>query len=52
MGKPTGFKEIARETPQRKPVKLRLMDWHEIYEPMPDQKLLTEIRDLLRQQRA
>src|SRR5438128_1465194 len=39
MGKPTGFKEIARETPKRKPVKLRLMDWHEIYEPMPDQKL-------------
>src|SRR5687767_6088166 len=39
MGKPTGFKEIARETPKRKPVKLRLMDWNEIYEPMPEQKL-------------
>ncbi len=39
MGKPTGFKEIARETPKRKPVPLRLKDWNEIYEPMADQKL-------------
>jgi glutamate synthase (NADPH) small chain len=39
MGKPTGFKEIARETPQRKPVSLRIKDWQEIYEPMPEAKL-------------
>jgi glutamate synthase (NADPH/NADH) small chain len=39
MGKPTGFKEIARETPTRKPVSLRVKNWLEIYEPMPDQKL-------------
>jgi len=39
MGKPTGFKEIGRETPRRKPVDLRLHDWYEIYEEMPDAKL-------------
>src|ERR1700693_3111629 len=39
MGKPTGFKEIARETPQRKPVELRILDWEEIYEDLPQQKL-------------
>jgi len=39
MGKPTGFKEIAREMPRRKDVKLRLMDWNEIYEPMDEAKL-------------
>ncbi|MFI5381022.1 MAG: glutamate synthase subunit beta [Tepidisphaerales bacterium] len=39
MGKPTGFKEIARETPTRKPVSLRVKDWLEIYEPMAEQKL-------------
>ena len=26
MGKPTGFKEIARETPKRKPVELRILE--------------------------
>ena len=39
MGKPTGFKEIARETPTRKPVEMRILDWNEIYEPMDDAKL-------------
>jgi glutamate synthase (NADPH/NADH) small chain len=31
MGKPTGFKEIARETPKRRSVELRLLDWKEVY---------------------
>jgi glutamate synthase (NADPH/NADH) small chain len=31
MGKPTGFKEIPRETPRRRPVELRILDWNEIY---------------------
>ncbi|HEY1686843.1 MAG TPA: glutamate synthase subunit beta [Tepidisphaeraceae bacterium] len=31
MGKPTGFKEIARETPKRRSVELRLADWQEVY---------------------
>src|SRR5437870_6860745 len=39
MGKPTGFKEISRETPLRKPVSLRIHDWLEIYNPFPDDKL-------------
>src|SRR5437764_228122 len=39
MGKPTGFKEITRETPQRRPVELRVLDWDEIYNDFPDDKL-------------
>ena len=31
MGKPTGFKEIPREMPKRRPVELRMLDWNEIY---------------------
>src|SRR4051794_3696072 len=39
MGKPTGFKEIPRETPKRRPVELRILDWNEIYLDMGDKKL-------------
>jgi glutamate synthase (NADPH/NADH) small chain len=39
MGKPTGFKEIARETPKRKPVELRILDWNEIYLDFEEKKL-------------
>ena len=39
MGKPTGFKEYAREMPQRRPVAMRVLDWDEVYQPMPDAKL-------------
>jgi glutamate synthase (NADPH) small chain len=39
MGKPTGFKEISREMPKRREVPLRILDWEEIYEPLPDDKL-------------
>ncbi len=39
MGKPTGFKEIDRELPSRRPVSLRLLDWNEIYLNFPDEKL-------------
>ena len=35
MGKPTGFLEIARATPPRRPVETRLRDWREVYEPLP-----------------
>ncbi|MEM8872908.1 MAG: glutamate synthase subunit beta [Planctomycetota bacterium] len=34
MGKPTGFKEIPRQTRRRRPVELRVLDWDEIYVPM------------------
>jgi len=33
MGKPTGFMEFGRELPRRRPVPLRIRDWHEVYEP-------------------
>ncbi len=39
MGKPTGFKEIDRETPKRRSVDLRILDWNEIYVQMPEEKL-------------
>jgi glutamate synthase (NADPH/NADH) small chain len=39
MGKPTGFKEIRRETRQRRPVSLRIKDWDEIYLPLGEEAL-------------
>src|SRR5665213_1936633 len=39
MGKPTGFKEIPREMPKRRPVALRIMDWNEIYTEFPEDQL-------------
>ena len=39
MGKPTGFKEIVRETPERRSVELRVLDWDEVYHPFPEDKL-------------
>ena len=44
MGKPTGFKEIERQLPHRRPVELRLLDWNEVYQP--------GTRELLRDQGA
>src|SRR5213596_593506 len=38
MGKPTGFKELPREMPKRRDVKLRLLDWQEVYVPFGDRK--------------
>jgi glutamate synthase (NADPH/NADH) small chain len=35
MGKPTGFLEFDRQLPRRRPVPVRLRDWHEVYEPFP-----------------
>jgi glutamate synthase (NADPH) small chain len=37
MGKPTGFLEIARATPARRPVSVRLRDWNEVYESFPQE---------------
>jgi len=39
VGKPTGFLEIARETPPRRPVEERVRDWQEIYLDIADDKL-------------
>ncbi len=39
MADPKGFMKYAREGPQRRPVELRIQDWKELYEPMPEEKL-------------
>ncbi len=40
---PTGFlKHGSRETPVRRPVPLRLLDWKEVYEPFPLDTLRTQ----------
>jgi glutamate synthase (NADPH) small chain len=35
MADPKGFMTTPRETPARRPVDLRLLDWREVYEPFP-----------------
>jgi len=42
MGKVTGFKEFARETPQRRPVEERVNDFSEVYQPFPQEKVRTQ----------
>ena len=39
MGKPTGFMEFSRELPQDRSAKLRILDWNEFHDHMPDSKL-------------
>jgi glutamate synthase (NADPH/NADH) small chain len=39
MGNPTGFIEIARVTPERRPVSERVHDWKEVYKDFPEDKL-------------
>ena len=39
MGKVTGFLEITRETPARRPVSERVNDWFEVYQPFPEDKV-------------
>lgn len=39
MGKPTGFKEIERETPQDRPVIERIRNWDEFHIPMQEEAL-------------
>ncbi len=39
MGKPTGFKEFVRETPARRSVDLRVLDYKEVYTDLPEDKL-------------
>ncbi|MFB3829297.1 MAG: glutamate synthase subunit beta [Bryobacteraceae bacterium] len=42
MGKPTGFMEYTRETPQRRPPAERVKDWFEIYREFPEERLRTQ----------
>ncbi|HEV7203263.1 MAG TPA: glutamate synthase subunit beta [Jatrophihabitans sp.] len=40
MGDPNGFlKHRQRVTPQRRPVEVRIQDWHEVYEDLPRETL-------------
>ncbi len=39
MGKPTGFLEIPRELPSRRPISERVSDYLEVYNPFPAEKL-------------
>jgi glutamate synthase (NADPH/NADH) small chain len=39
MGNPIGFIEIARVTPERRPVPERIYDWKEVYKPFPEDNL-------------
>lgn len=36
MGKPTGFKEFVRETPTERDASLRILDWNEFHQHMPE----------------
>ena len=42
MGKVTGFKEFARETPTRRPVTERINDYFEVYQPFPEDHVRTQ----------
>ncbi len=39
MADPKGFLSTPRETPARRPVEVRLLDWREVYEPFPPGRL-------------
>src|SRR3954470_21555913 len=39
MADPRGFLTTPRETPTRRPVDIRLLDWHEVYEDFPYEQL-------------
>jgi glutamate synthase (NADPH/NADH) small chain len=42
MGKPKGFLEYERETPERRPVEERVQDFFPIYQPFSEEKLRTQ----------
>ena len=39
MADPRGFLTTSRETPQRRPVDVRILDWREVYEPFAPDRL-------------
>ena len=42
MADPRGFMKSGRETPQRRPVDVRIQDWREVYEPFAPERLATQ----------
>ncbi len=39
MGETSGFMKHDRELPTRRPVPVRILDWHEVYEDFPAEKV-------------
>jgi glutamate synthase (NADPH/NADH) small chain len=37
MGEATGFLTWERQTPTRRPIPVRILDWQEVYEPFPEE---------------
>jgi glutamate synthase (NADPH/NADH) small chain len=42
VGKVTGFKEFTRELPTRRPVAERVLDYFEVYQPFPEERVRTQ----------
>ena len=42
MVDPRGFLKADRQLPERRPVDIRIQDWHEVYEPMSPSRLQTQ----------
>ena len=42
MGDVVGFMKHRRATPTRRPIPLRVLDWHEVYEEFPSEDLVTQ----------
>ncbi len=42
MADPRGFLKAGRQLPTRRPVDIRIQDWHEVYEPFGESKLRTQ----------
>ncbi len=42
MGEPTGFMQHGRELPRRRPVRVRVRDWREVYEPFDETSARTQ----------
>jgi glutamate synthase (NADPH/NADH) small chain len=39
MADPRGFLKFERQSPSRRPIEVRVHDWHEVYEPFPGEAL-------------
>ena len=42
MGETTGFMKYERELPKRRPIPVRVLDWKEVYEDFPPDKVRTQ----------
>ena len=42
MGDITGFMKYRRQLPTRRPIPVRVRDWHEVYEEFPSEDLVTQ----------